>query len=76
MQAKTIESAHPVGRPPSENPRNVTIGYRIDQATADDLDAELAQERRPGLVLSRNDVARMLMTEALEVRKAKRKHRK
>ena len=75
MQARKLESAA-VGRPPAENPRNVQIAFRVDQATADALDAEIATEHRPGLLLSRNDVARMLMHEALEARADKRKRGK
>jgi hypothetical protein len=73
MLTKTLESIRTVGRPPADNPRNVQINFRIDQKTADDLDGELELERKPGLLLSRNDIARMLMTEALEARQTKRK---
>lgn len=72
---KTVESVT-VGRPPVDNPRNVAIAYRIDQATADAIDAEIEVEQRPGLVLSRNDMARMLMAEALANRAAARKGKK
>lgn len=75
MQARKLESVG-VGRPPAENPRNVQIAYRVDQATADAIDAEIATEQRPGLLLSRNDMARMLMAEALEARIEKRKRGK
>ena len=67
MQARKIESPA-VGRPPADNPRNVQIAYRVDQATADAIDAEINAELRPGLLLSRNDMARMLMAEALAAR--------
>lgn len=65
-----------MGRPPAENPRNVQINFRVDQATAEALDAEILAERRPGLVLSRGDIARMLMHEALEARIEKRRRLK
>lgn len=68
---KPLDSAV-VGRPPAENPRNVQIAFRIDQQTAESVDAELDADRRPGLVLSRNDMARILMAEALEERARKR----
>ena len=71
MHARKLESIA-VGRPPVENPRNVTIHYRVDQSTADALDAEISNERRPGEVLSRNDLARILMHEALEARRQQR----
>ena len=69
---KHISSA-PMGRPPAEKPRNVQIAFRIDQATSDQIDAELEADARPGLVLSRNDMARILMAEAIEARRTKRK---
>jgi hypothetical protein len=75
MQTKTIDSG-PVGRPPADKPRNVTISYRIDQETADRLDAEVEAELRPGVFFSRSDVARILMFEALAVRAERRKRGK
>lgn len=75
MHAKRVESP-PVGRPPSEKPRNVPISFRIDQATAQSLDEEIEAEQRPGLILSRHDMARMLMAEALEARAERRKRKK
>ena len=73
MQArKNVESVS-LGRPPAENPRNVQISFRVDQSTGDELDRELQIERRPGLILSRNDMARMLMSEALAARQAARR---
>ena len=62
-----------VGRRPAENPLSVQLSFRIDDATAEQLDEELkkAMEMHPGLVLSRGDVARMLMAEALKVRRSK-----
>lgn len=75
MHAKRVESAA-VGRPPSDKPRNVPISFRIDAETAKSLDGEIAAEQRPGLVLSRHDMARMLMAEALEARAERRKRGK
>jgi len=69
---KALESAA-VGRPPAENPRNVQIAYRVTQSTSDALDDEIKAEARPGELLSRNDMARILMDEALAARLAIRK---
>jgi hypothetical protein len=69
MQTRTDLTSSGVGRRPAENPLAVAISFRVDQATADALDEELAARLTPGLALSRNDVARMLMAERLaEVR--------
>ena len=78
MNARNHVESVSVGRPPVDNPRNVAIAYRVNQATADALDAEIEIEKRPGLELSRNDMARMLMAEALAARAQvrKSKHRK
>jgi hypothetical protein len=65
-----------MGRPPADNPRNIQINFRVDQTTAEALDAQILVEQRPGLVLSRGDVARMLMFEALEARRKRSKTRK
>ena len=64
---KRVESTA-VGRPPADKPRIVQIGYRIDQEMADAVDVEIDHTRRPGEFLSRNDMARILMAEALEAR--------
>jgi hypothetical protein len=71
MNTRKLESSG-VGRPPADKPRNVQIAYRVDEETAKAIDAEIATEQRPGLTLSRNDMARMLMAEALEARQQKR----
>jgi hypothetical protein len=76
MMTKTVESIRPMGRPPADNPRNIQVNFRIDRVIAADLDAELEIEQKPGLFLSRNDVARMLVLEALAARQAKRKRSK
>lgn len=75
MQARKLESAG-VGRPPAENPRNVQIGFRVDQDTAALIDAEIETVQQPGLIISRNDMARILMAEALEARADKRRRGK
>jgi hypothetical protein len=76
METRTVESAA-VGRPPSEKPRNVQVAFRVDQETADRIDAELGDVVRDGLPLSRNDRARILLYEALNARReAKKKPRK
>ena len=61
-----------LGRRPAENPLSVQLSFRIDDATAEQLDTELAKatDEHPGLVLSRGDMARMLMAEALKARRA------
>jgi hypothetical protein len=74
MHARKLESAS-VGRPPVDKPRNVQIAYRVDEETAKAIDDEIATEQRPGLTLSRNDMARMLMAEALEARHQRRNKR-
>jgi hypothetical protein len=72
MQAKRALESAAVGRPPVDKPRNVQIAFRINEEVADALDVELELERRPGFDISRNDVARMLMFEALAARQAAR----
>jgi hypothetical protein len=75
MQARKIESPA-VGRPPAEDPRKIQIAYRVTQSMADAIDAEIETVRQPGLIISRNDMARILMAEALEARAEKRKRGK
>ncbi len=65
-----------MGRRPSANPKSTQISFRIDAAATAALDREVEADQRPGLTLSRNDVARMLLAEALEARAAKRGKRK
>lgn len=64
-----------MGRKPSKNPLKTLISFRIDEATTKALDVELAREleAKPGLLLGRGDVVRLLMAEALAARSRKRK---
>jgi hypothetical protein len=64
-----------MGRRPSTNPLSVQLAFRIDVETAKALDAEMAHESKPGLHLSRNDMARILVAEALATRAAHRSRR-
>ena len=63
-----------VGRKPSKNPRAIHLGIRVDDRTARALDHEVAieEQARPGLGLTRSDVVRMLMAEALAAREKAR----
>jgi hypothetical protein len=62
-----------MGRRPVENPLSVQLAFRVDQTTGEALDAEIKVEAKPGLSLSRNDIARILIAEALEARAKARK---
>ena len=63
-----------VGRRPSDNPKSVHIGIRVDQATADALDAEAARLRKAeNLDLGRSDIVRKLIAEALAARSKRSK---
>lgn len=64
-----------LGRKPSENPLSTLISFRIDDATTKKLDAELERERaeRPGLLIGRGDIVRMLLVEGLERRKTRKR---
>lgn len=73
MNARAIKSE--MGRRPSTNPLSVQLAFRVDTATAKALDAEMEHERKPGLHLSRNDMARILVAEALAARAAQRSKR-
>lgn len=67
----TVKSSHrDVGRRPAKNPLSEQISFRLDQATARALDAALDVQLQttPGLVLSRGDMVRILVTEALNAR--------
>jgi len=66
-----------VGRRPAKNPKGVHLGIRIDERTARALDREIVEEERlrPGLGLTRSDVVRMLMAEALACRDQARSRR-
>jgi hypothetical protein len=65
-----------MGRPPAEHPRSVHVGFRITEEDEFELTKVGEQMARPGEILSHNDVARLLMHEALknrvQVRKARR----
>lgn len=74
MKAHAINES--VGRPPADDPLNVQLSFRVNQSMGKAIDAELERERRPGLQLSRNDMARILMAEALEARAEKHKRGK
>jgi len=65
-----------MGRTPVDNPLNVQLAFRVDKATAEAIDVAMAGEERPGLKLSRNDMARMLVAEALETRAKRTKSKK
>ena len=62
-----------MARPLAENPQKVLISYRVTEDTVAMLDREIADEARPGEVLSHHDMARILMNEALAARTAERK---
>jgi hypothetical protein len=65
-----------MGRRPAQNPKSVQLAFRVDQATAEALDEQIKAEERPGLPLSRSDMARMLIAEALAARAEKQKRGK
>lgn len=73
MRARVIKQ--PMGRRPAENPLSVQLNFRVDAATASALDAEVAHDSKPGLHLSRNDMARILVAEALAARAMRRSKR-
>jgi hypothetical protein len=62
-----------MARPLAEHPQKVLISYRVTEDVAALLDREIADEARPGEILSQHDMARILMNEALAVRTAERK---
>ncbi len=72
MTTTTGVKSSTVGRRPADNPLAVAVSFRVDQATGEALDDELAARKSPGLQLSRNDVARILMAERLEELRAAR----
>jgi hypothetical protein len=65
-----VKSAHDVGRKKAKNPLDEQISFRVDKSTAKELDAqvEAAVAKQPGLILSRGDMVRMLVAEALAAR--------
>lgn len=72
MNARHVDSAA-MGRPPADDPLNVQLSFRVNESTGKAIDAEIEHESRPGLRLSRNDMSRMLLAEALEARARARK---
>jgi len=66
-----------MGRKPAKNPKDVHLGIRVDNRTARAVDREIEFEEqlRPGLGLTRSDVVRMLMAEALAARDRTRSKR-
>ncbi len=63
-----IQSEAEMGRKPAENPKSTVVSFRIDEETTERLDLQVEAEQRPGLILSRGDVAKMLLAEALAAR--------
>lgn len=70
----SMSNAHAVksdglGRKPSDNPKSIHLGIRVDEATAEALDAEIARLKKvENLDLGRSDIVRKLITEALAAR--------
>jgi len=63
-----------MGRPKSDNPKDVAITFRVDLDTAEELERLIAKEKQPGslisrISISRHEAARMLMQEGLRRRK-------
>lgn len=65
-----------MGRPPADDPLSVQLSFRVSESTGKALASERDTEERPGLRLSLNDMARMLLAEALEARAIARKGKK
>ena len=63
-----------MGRRPSETPKAIHLGIRVDSEMIHAIDLEIAeiQHERPGLNINRSDVVRMWITEAIQ-RRAKRR---
>lgn len=74
MNARAINEGG-MGRRPASNPLSVQLSFRVDEETGRAIDVEVKTESRPGLAISRNDMARILIAEALEIRAAKRTKR-
>jgi hypothetical protein len=72
MQARDVSSSAAMGRRPASNPLSVQLAFRVDEDTGRALDHEMKIESKPGLAISRNDVARILIMEALAQRAKKR----
>ena len=63
------------GRPPSENPKGIHLGLRVDDGMMARLDRQIALEEaaKPGLIGTRSMMVRVLVTEALNVREKSKK---
>ena len=63
-----------MGRPKSKNAKERVLGVRLDEATFRALDREIDREvkAKPGLLLTRSGVARILLAEALLARSKRR----
>jgi hypothetical protein len=63
-----------LGRRPSANPKDVQVNVRFDAALTKLLDEEAAHEEalRPGIYVTRSDVIRLLVGEAIAARSKKR----
>lgn len=72
MDDNEVDSVR-LGRKPSPNPLAIQIAFRVDNATADALDAEIEHEAKPGWRPTRGDMARILFAEALVARRWLRK---
>ena len=67
MNARAIDSVA-LGRPPADDPLTIQLSFRVNESTGNAIDDEIKAEARPGLRLSRNDMARMLLAESIEAR--------
>lgn len=78
VQSPLRRGVRAVGRKPSKNPLSTLLSFRIDEAQTKALDAEMERMLRetPGLMLSRGDMARILVVEALESRAKRRSSKK
>ena len=63
-----------VGRKPSDNPKDIQLGIRVDDETLQAIDREIKTEQasKPGLSLGRSDMIRMFIAEAIQARRSKR----
>jgi Arc/MetJ-type ribon-helix-helix transcriptional regulator len=60
-----------VGRPPGKQPPTRQLAFRLPLDLIEELTAEMARIAPPGIIVSRSDVVRVLLREALEVRRKK-----
>ena len=63
-----------LGRKPSDNPKDIQLGIRVDEETLQSIDREIKSEEasKPGLSLGRSDMIRMFIAEAIQARRSKR----